>query len=282
MKVIIGIPLWNEESYLAECVSSLYAFLAKECQDYDIQVCLVDDASTDGSKGVYEHLARKFPFSYIRTAVNRGYGATILTLFEHAKNNFDILITFDADLQHAPISVKEIIQIMENQSDIDLVSTSRYLSYRFWDRNTPVPIDRYLTNMFLTRAINRCLNLQVTDAFCGLKGYRTSSSIPTALDHAGYAFPLVYWSYASHNNLHIHEIATPIIYRVDRRGRGVWKERLKEYFLKFESILPSLEKKQVVWQDYRFSVKRMSNILDNFIPIPIQTYHDFLNSDWVK
>ncbi|MFW9856114.1 MAG: glycosyltransferase family 2 protein [Candidatus Thorarchaeota archaeon] len=282
MKIIIGIPIWNEESYLSECVSSLYAFLEKECQDYDIQICLVDDASTDGSQGVYERLARKFPFSYIRTAINRGYGATILTLFEHARDKSDILVTFDADLQHAPITIKEILQIMEIQSDIDVVSTSRYLSYRFWDRNTPVPIDRYLTNMFLTRAINRCLDLQITDAFCGLKGYRTTK-IPARLDDAeGYTFPLVYWNYASHAKLHIHEIPTPIIYRLDRRGRGVWKERLKEYFLKFESILPTLEKKQGVWQDYRFSVKKMTYMLDNFIPVHIQTYHDFLKSSWVK
>ncbi|MFX0123764.1 MAG: glycosyltransferase family 2 protein, partial [Candidatus Hodarchaeota archaeon] len=98
-KILIGIPVYNEQAYLSECVSSLYEFINKECQDYEISVLLVDDGSTDQSQEIYEEsLAEIYPLTYTRH--NRGplgYGRTILTLFQKAKKNYDILITFDAD-----------------------------------------------------------------------------------------------------------------------------------------------------------------------------------------
>jgi len=281
IKILIGIPLYNEQAYLSECISSLYDLLNQECQEYDIRVFLVDDASTDCSQAIYETLARHYPFSYIRHNNGpQGYGNTVLTLFREAKRNFDFLITFDADLQHAPFTIKEIFQLIENQPTIDLVSTSRYLSYRFWKQNTDVPIDRYITNMLLTKTINQCFHLNITDAFCGLKGYNTRK-LPSHLDEAGYAFPLVYWNFATQNELVIKEIGTPIIYRLDRRARGEWKQRIKDYFLKLESIVNSSELKQLVRQNYKQGIEKMTEIIDHFSKFPIFTYHDFLKTDWL-
>ncbi|MFX0052923.1 MAG: glycosyltransferase family 2 protein [Candidatus Hodarchaeota archaeon] len=274
-------PLYNEQAYLSECISSLYAFLYQECQEYDFKVLLVDDASTDCSQEIYETLAKHYPFNYVRHADGpQGYGNTILTLFQQAKRNFDLLITFDADLQHAPLTIKEIIQVIENHPEIDLVSTSRYLSYRFWKQNTDVPVDRYVTNMLITKTINQCFHLDITDAFCGLKGYKTSK-LPSNLDDAGYAFPLVYWDFVSRNKLVIQEIETPIIYRLDRRARGEWKKRMKEYFMKLESIIISSELKQLVRQNYTQGIKRMTEIIDHFSKFPIFIYQDFLKTDWL-
>ena len=67
----------------------------------------------------------------------------------------------------------------------------------------------------------------------GLKGYKVDK-LPMNLDHAGYAFPLVFWQYLSQNELVLSEIETPIIYRLDRRPRGEWKHRIKEYYMKME------------------------------------------------
>ena len=85
--------------------------------------------------------------------------------------------------------------------------------------------------MLVTSTINNCFNLNLTDSFCGLKGYKTNK-LPTNLDEVGYAFPLVFWHYVSQNKLTLQEIETPIIYRLDRRTRGEWKNRMKEYYSK--------------------------------------------------
>ncbi len=282
MRILIGIPLFNEQAYLSECITSLFQFLDKECQEYDIKVCLADDASTDNSQVIYERLSQEYPFNYIRHDFGpQGYGNTILTLFKHSKKISDILITFDADLQHAPFSIKEIIQMMETNSAIDVVSTSRYLSYRFWGQNTPVPVDRYFTNMLITRTINTCFNLNITDAFCGLKGYITRK-LPITLDHSGYAFPLVYWQFLFKNKLSLREIETPIIYRLDRRTRGEWKDRMQEYYRKLETLVTTAELKQKVRNDCRKGIEKMTEILDHFGSFPIYSYEDFLRTEWLE
>ncbi|MHA2113658.1 MAG: glycosyltransferase [Candidatus Hodarchaeales archaeon] len=99
IKILIGIPLFNEQAYLSECIISLYDYLDSECKNYDIDVLLLDDGSTDKSKEIYTELKQKYP---LKTALHEdgplGYGYSILTLFREAKKEYDILITFDADL----------------------------------------------------------------------------------------------------------------------------------------------------------------------------------------
>ena len=268
--------MYNEQAYLSECISSLYEFINQECQDYEMKVLLVDDGSTDQSQVIYERLAKIYPFNHTRhTTGPLGYGRTILTLFQQAKSNYDILITFDADLQHAPFSIKEILETFESRPKIDLVSTSRYLSYRFWKQNTLVPVDRYITNMIITRTVNHCFSLNLTDSFCGLKGYKTKK-LPTTLNEAGYSFPLVFWQYISQNKLTIHEIETPIIYRLDRRTRGEWKERIQEYYLKLESLVISSELKQLIQRDYQQGMEIMDEVITHFFTHPILVFHDFI------
>ncbi|UCG04626.1 MAG: glycosyltransferase family 2 protein [Candidatus Heimdallarchaeota archaeon] len=276
-KILIGIPVYNEQAYLSKCISSLYEFINMECQDYEISVLLVDDGSTDQSQEIYEKsLAEIYPLDYTRHSSGPlGYGRTILTLFQRAKIDYDILITFDADLQHAPFSIKDIIENFEDNSQITLVSTSRYLSYRFWKQNTKVPIDRYITNMLMTKTINECFNLDLTDCFCGLKGYKTEI-LPTNLDETGYAFPLVFWHYVFQNRLKIKEIETPIIYRLDRRARGEWKQRLEEYYMKLETLVSSTELKRIIKQDYQKALEQMNDLINHFENSPICTYQDFI------
>lgn len=280
MRVLIGIPLYNEQAYLSECISLLFNFLNNECQEDEISVFLVDDGSTDQSQIIYEKLAEKFPFSFTRQGNGPlGYGKTILRLFQKAKNNYDTLITFDADLQHAPFSIKEILETLIKYPSVDLVSTSRYLSYRFWKQNTKAPMDRYITNMMVTKTINQCFNLNLTDVFCGLKGYRTIK-LPKSIDETGYAFPLTFWHYVYQNKLIVYEIETPIIYRLDRRTRGEWKNRMKEYYMKLGSLV-SPELKQLVNRDYQHGIDRMPEIMGHFINNPIQIYKDFIKSGWL-
>lgn len=275
LNVLVGIPLFNEQAYLCECIRTLYDFLNQECQAYEITVLLIDDGSTDQSQVIYEELTEVYPLKIFRHIDGPlGYGNTILTLFRKAAPSYDILITFDADLQHDPKSIKEILEEFNKHPNIDIVSTSRYLSYRFWEQNSKVPLDRYITNMIITRTINRCFSLNITDAFCGLKGYNVSK-LPMDLDDAGYAFPLVYWQFVHHNKLVMREIETPIIYRLDRRSRGEWKHRTREYYEKLESLVSSKELKQLIKRDCDQGIELLNEILDHQKNYPIYIYEDF-------
>ncbi|MFX0123980.1 MAG: glycosyltransferase family 2 protein [Candidatus Hodarchaeota archaeon] len=282
MKVLLGIPLYNEQAYISECIHSLFEFLTANCLEYEITVLIVDDGSTDRSRKIYQELATQYPFQYLRHEDGpRGYGNTIQTLFQQAKLNYDVLITFDADLQHAPFSIREILDLLQFDSNIDLVSTSRYLSYRFWHQNTKVPVDRYILNMLITRTINECFELELTDAFCGLKGYRVNC-LPNNLNHAGYAFPLVFWHFVSKMNLKFKEIETPIIYRSDRRSRGEWKHRLKEYYGILESLIFSPSIKRAIQQDYKQAIEILTEITNYRSNFPIYTHDDFFKSSYIE
>jgi hypothetical protein len=203
-----------------------------------------------------------------------GYGNTILTLFKEARKGYDVLITFDADLQHAPFTIKEIIDRLIENPLLDLVSTSRYLSYRFWKSNTKVPVDRYVTNMFLTKTLNEIFKLKITDAFCGLKGYRVKI-LPSQMDHAGYSFPLVFWHYVHQNKLSLDEVETPIIYRIDRRSRGEWKTRTNDYFQKLASLVSTDNLKAKISEFQKRTIIQIIEIIDHYTDFPIYTYHDF-------
>ena len=281
MKTLIGIPLYNEQAYLSECIHSLFHYIKTECSSYDISVMLVDDGSTDKSQEICVQLSEIFPFSCEKhTDGPRGYGQTILTLFKAAKASYDNLITFDADLQHNPASIKEILELMSTDPSVHIVSTSRYLSYRFWKENTKVPVDRYVTNMLMTRTINQCFNLNLTDAFCGLKGYKTEI-LSTDIDDAGYAFPLVFWHYAFKNKLKIKEIETPIIYRLDRRARGEWKNRTREYYSQLERLVETSSLKELVRKEYHEAIEKLAEIVDHHPNFPIYIFEDFFNSNWL-
>jgi glycosyltransferase involved in cell wall biosynthesis len=245
-------------------------------------VLLLDDGSTDKSKEIYTELKQKYK---LKTVLHEdgplGYGYSILTLFREAKKEYDLLITFDADLQHAPFSIKEIIVEFESDPKIDLVSTSRYLSYRFWKDNTKVPVDRYVTNMYLTQTINEIFDMNITDAFCGLKGYKVKK-LPTDLDDAGYAFPLIFWHFVSLKSLKIKEIETPIIYRLDRRSRGEWKVRTHNYFEKLESLFTSERKKEIIRSYYKKGIEQITEIIDHYSSFPIYTFNDFFKMKWLE
>jgi hypothetical protein len=134
--------------------------------------------------------------------------------------------------------------------------------------------------MFLTRTINKIFDLQITDAFCGLKGYKVDI-LPEELDHAGYSFPLVFWHYVTQKDIKIKEIETPIIYRLDRRSRGEWKSRTRNYFLKLESLAFSDEKKQIVNHCHQRSITQLTEIVDHYTDFPIYIYDDFFKVKWL-
>ncbi len=67
-RLVIGIPIYNEARYLAECLESV-----RLQSDPDFRVLLADNASSDGSVAVCEAMARRDKrFKLVKHPVNRG------------------------------------------------------------------------------------------------------------------------------------------------------------------------------------------------------------------
>ena len=98
MKIVIGIPAYNEEKNIA----SVLIKLKKISQD--IIVC------NDGSNDLTGKIAKELGAIVIEHKKNLGYGSAIKSIFLKAHEiNADILVTFDADGQHRIEDINTIL-----------------------------------------------------------------------------------------------------------------------------------------------------------------------------
>jgi len=205
MRVLTAIPVYNEESHIREVLDAVLR--------YADDVVVVDDGSTDGTTAILRSYDR---IRVIRHPRNRGYGAALKTAFKVTiEDGYDGLVTLDCDGQHEPTLIPEVAAPL---ADFDIVSGSRYL--KIFDPTQSPPEARRRINREVTRWLNECLNFQLTDAFCGFKGYRASALERFDLTLDGYAMPLELWVQAAAAGLSVGEIAVPLVYLDEKRAFG--------------------------------------------------------------
>ncbi len=202
---LTALPVYNESAHVVGVVEGALT--------YSPEVLVVDDGSTDGTSAL---LRRQEQLRVIRHARNLGYGAALRSAFEFAcRHGYDVLVTIDCDGQHQPQLIPRFIQLSHTA---DVVSGSRYLR-RFPGDSQP-PAERQRINRIITEEVNRRLGLELTDAFCGFKAYRTSALARLEVTENGYAMPLEIWVQAAHLGLRIVEVPVPLIYLEEHRSFG--------------------------------------------------------------
>ncbi len=207
MRILLAIPVYNEEKYVEQVLSKVGRHAPGE-------ILVIDDGSTDATPML---LARQH-VEVIRHARNRGYGRSLVDAFTWAAvGKYDWVITMDCDEQHEPESIPEFLAAMR-QDDADVISGSRYM--RSLTGNDVPPGDRQQINRLLTRTLNARLGLKLTDAFCGFKAYRVDALRWLDLDVPGYAFPMQFWVQAAAHRLRIREIPVRLIYNDAARSFG--------------------------------------------------------------
>jgi glycosyltransferase involved in cell wall biosynthesis len=206
MRLLTAVPVYNEESNLVSVLTEV----VKHASD----VLVVDDGSTDGTTAL---LRQGFPeVRVIRHAHNEGYGSSLRTAFKAAVDGgYDGVVTLDCDGQHEP---KRISELASRLSDADIVSGSRYL--RVFDPAQQPPEARRRINREVTRWLNECLGLGLTDAFCGFKAYRSAALRQFDITENGYAMPLEVWVQAVALKMTIVEVPVPLIYLDESRAFG--------------------------------------------------------------
>ena len=108
-------PALNEEEGLERLVEELWAVLPELADDFELVV--VDDGSDDGTLAVLEELhAGDSRVRYVSLSRNFGHQAAILAGLEHAKG--DIVISMDADLQHPPELLPEMVDLWRSGYEV--------------------------------------------------------------------------------------------------------------------------------------------------------------------
>lgn len=205
-RVLVGIPVYNEAKHVQPVLEAV--------RTHALDVLVIDDGSTDGTP---MELAQQ-PVEVIRHASNRGYGRAMQELLRRAAfDGFDWLVTMDCDLQHEPAALPEFFAAIAD-NDADVISGSRYLGDL--QSEGEVPADRRTINHAMTQILNERLDLQLTDAFCGFKAYRTISCGNLPLHVDGYDFPMQFWVQAVAHQLRVRELPVRLIYNDPTRSFG--------------------------------------------------------------
>lgn len=123
-KVCVVVPTYNEAENLPKLVSTLQKVLHK----WDLKIIVVDDNSPDGTANVAEKLNSRYKNIIVQCRSRKlGIGSAINEGLKHALSiqDFDYIVTIDADLSHDP---REVTYLLSKAEGADLVQGSRYLN----------------------------------------------------------------------------------------------------------------------------------------------------------
>jgi dolichol-phosphate mannosyltransferase len=108
--ISIIVPTINEAENLPELVRRIAAALMGR----SYELLIIDDASTDATPGVCAKLSEQYPLRLIvREKPRNGLSGAVLEGLRQAKG--DIFVVMDADLQHPPEKVPELLGALEQQ-----------------------------------------------------------------------------------------------------------------------------------------------------------------------
>ena len=151
---LVCIPAYNEESHIENIV--------KLAKNYVDSVIVCDDCSTDDTANI----AKKAGAVVISHKKTQGYGASIISLFNYAReNNAEVMITLDGDGQHNPDEIPLFLDTL-TRHNVDVVIGSRFLN-----QNTEVPGYRKKGIKIITSAANFGSDLNVSDSQSGFRAY---------------------------------------------------------------------------------------------------------------
>ncbi len=145
LSVSLVAPAYNEADLIVENVSSLYSYMQHLEQEYDWELIIVNDGSTDDTGILAENLAVDRPrMRVVHHSTNRNLGAALQTGFRQCKG--DYVLVLDIDLSYGPDHIKRLL-VEAVETDADIVVASPYMR---GGKTTAIPFQREL----LSRVIN--------------------------------------------------------------------------------------------------------------------------------
>ncbi len=179
LKLSVVIPVYNERKTLEGIIASV-----KDCGIKNLEIILVDDYSTDGTRELLQTELGKTVDKVLYHKSNMGKGAALRDGFKAATG--DLVVVQDADSEYDPKDYNVLIEpFVSGRADADVVYGSRYA------RSEKYMIKRFyhsLGNKFLTFMSNLFSDLALTDMETCYKMFRREviQSIPIVENRFGF------------------------------------------------------------------------------------------------
>mgnify|MGYP001256291536 FL=1 len=160
-KLVVIIPAYNEEKTINDTIIGLFSIkLELNKLGYELKIHLINDGSTDSTG----NLASKHEeVLVINNKKNKGLGAAVRTGLLSASNiSADIVVKYDADLQHEPFDILDLIKPIDNdESDI-------VYGNRFEKMNYKMPFIRKMGNKVFTNLMKWLTGWPLMDSQPGI------------------------------------------------------------------------------------------------------------------
>lgn len=152
-RVLIVLPAYNEQEAVGDVVREVRAALPGFA-------CLVVD---DGSPDATTDVARAAGATVARLPYNLGVGGAMRLGFKYAvENGFDIVVQIDADGQHDPAAVP---QLLEKLNEFDIVIGARFAGVGDYQAHGV----RRLAMRIIAGVLSRTAKTKLTDTTSGFK-----------------------------------------------------------------------------------------------------------------
>src|SRR6188472_3583228 len=196
----VVMPVFNEKATIDEIIRRTLAVPLR------VQLIIVDDCSTDGTRDMLTTLQRELGFTLVLQPQNAGKGSALRRGFQEVKG--DLVVIQDADLEYSPEEFPDLIELI-CQGRADVVYGSRFIG-----RHRVFMFTHYAGNRLLTLITNVLYNTMLTDMETCYKVMRTEVLRSFALESNGFGIEPELTAKIFKRGYRVYEI--PITYA----GRG--------------------------------------------------------------
>lgn len=240
MKLNILLPVYNEQKRLRNGVERTQKYL-EENADFEYQLTIVDNASSDKTQQIAEQLCGEFPeiVHYIRIQ-EKGVGAAFRAGVSN--NTCDIVGYMDIDLATDLKHIPEMMEVFRKNKSVDMVNASR------WNRQSDTSgrkFYRNITSMGLVAILKVVFQMRASDAICGFKFFRKESLerlMPYAEPQNGWFYLIELLILAEKNSFYVAEL--PVKWQDDAQNTTVKTVSLiKEYLRQIVALKKRLKQR---------------------------------------